>query len=1109
MFYDPRGHMVRTINPDGSEQRVIYGVPGTRIQPDLTNPDIFEPHPWESYVYDVNDNAGRTHPVQSAAYQQHWNTPNSSLVDALGRVVRTVVRNGSNAATDWFAVSSTYDISGNLIEATDELGRVVARTVYDLSDRPLRTATLDDGEKVIVMDAAGSQIECRDSKGALTLNSYDALNRAIRIWARDDSTSALTLRQRMVYGDHLDSGLASPQSFNLLGKLFRHYDEAGLVTNELFDFKGNNLESVRQVVKDSEILNVIKIDPEKSFQIDWQPAPGTDLAAKAGLLLDLNTYRTSTTFDAMNRIQTMLYPLNDASKQQKVKRSELRARYNRAGALEQLTLDGAVYVKHVAYNAKGDRTLIAYGNGVLTRYAYDPLTFRLSRLRSENYSSPAAGSFQPAGPALQDCGYTYDLIGNVLQILDRTPGSGVLNNPEAVLVQDSALAQLLVQGNALIRRYSYDPIYRLLSGSGRECSNIPAPRPWSDDPRCGGFTSGKKPGPPDNAPSVTSIYQELYSYDPAGNMLTLKHVGKDTTWVRNFGMGGMTPQQWAAEWPKHLGPQGWTNPPTNRLTHVGDNQTVIPQTHTYDACGNLTSETTSRRFDWDHSDRLRAFRVQPPRSAASIQAQYLYDSGGQRVKKLVLKQDGSVYSTVYVGGMFEHHAWSGPSGQENIRLHVMDNQQRIAMVRVGPAHPSDQAPDVQFQLGDHLRSSSAVVDNTGALINREEYTPYGETIFGSFAMKRYRFTGKERDEESGLYYHGARYYAPWIARWTSCDPVGVDGGTQLYCYAFNNPVRFHDPDGCLPAPYEIADAWAKAEPIQELTGENISNSASELGDVIGGAIVDALPPDNLGGILAAALVKTVCDVGGGVVATIVDPGFVVRGVMRFGLGTAQGVNDIEAGNTFLGVSRIVGEGAQGVGYALGGVNAARAYGVPGTYRPAPPPPVTPATSKPLASPSVPGTGKAVTPAGSTVKTAAAGSTAKAAKASGSAKSASPHGNSRSSSKPHHVYEIIDNENPGVPYKVGISGRPLNKNGTSPRAATQVNKLNKANPSAPGQPPRFSQRVIAQDMPNRTTALSFEQYRVNTQNNALGAPGPGNVLPRPNQMHGPGALNQGH
>ena len=55
MFYDPRGQVIRTVNPDGSEQRVVFGVPGTIAAPDLTDPDVFEPTPWEAYTYDAND----------------------------------------------------------------------------------------------------------------------------------------------------------------------------------------------------------------------------------------------------------------------------------------------------------------------------------------------------------------------------------------------------------------------------------------------------------------------------------------------------------------------------------------------------------------------------------------------------------------------------------------------------------------------------------------------------------------------------------------------------------------------------------------------------------------------------------------------------------------------------------------------------------------------------------------------------------------------------------------------------------------------------------------------------------------------------------------------
>lgn len=126
--------------------------------------------------------------------------------------------------------------------------------------------------------------------------------------------------------------------------------------------------------------------------------------------------------------------------------------------------------------------------------------------------------------------------------------------------------------------------------------------------------------------------------------------------------------------------------------------------------------------------------------------------------------------------------------EQNNTLHVMDNQSRIALVRVGQPSTNDTTPAVKYHLGDHLGSSNLVVDDAGSFVNREEYTPYGETSFGSFARKRYRFSGKERDEESGLNYHGARYYASWLGRWTSCDPIGLVDGTNLYVYARNNPI---------------------------------------------------------------------------------------------------------------------------------------------------------------------------------------------------------------------------------------------------------------------------------------------------------------------------------
>ena len=125
----------------------------------------------------------------------------------------------------------------------------------------------------------------------------------------------------------------------------------------------------------------------------------------------------------------------------------------------------------------------------------------------------------------------------------------------------------------------------------------------------------------------------------------------------------------------------------------------------------------------------------------------------------------------------------------------MDDQQRIALVRVGSAHPDDRGPAVQLHLGDHLGSSNVVVDSAGGLVDREDLTPYGETSFGSYRRKRYRFIGKERDEESGLTYHGARHYAAPLGRWVSADPAGPADATGLYEYARSNPMSLRDASG--------------------------------------------------------------------------------------------------------------------------------------------------------------------------------------------------------------------------------------------------------------------------------------------------------------------------
>jgi len=107
---------------------------------------------------------------------------------------------------------------------------------------------------------------------------------------------------------------------------------------------------------------------------------------------------------------------------------------------------------------------------------------------------------------------------------------------------------------------------------------------------------------------------------------------------------------------------------------------------------------------------------------------------------------------------------------------------------------------IRYQYDNHLGSASLELDNTGNIISYEEYHPFGTTSYQksntSISQKRYKYVGKERDEETGLYYYGARYYAAWICRFVSVDPLQFDyPELTSFQYSSNRPISGIDLDG--------------------------------------------------------------------------------------------------------------------------------------------------------------------------------------------------------------------------------------------------------------------------------------------------------------------------
>ena len=739
IYYDALGRPKRTVNPDGTEQRVVYGRPNA-----LNTPDHFVPTPWERFTYDANDLAPITHPGNTLSASHHW-SPKSELIDALGRTVRTVEHittltpAGSGPAIvheDDVVMQYAYDIKGQLLEVTDPLGRTCFEHKYDTAGNNLWTKHLDSGEKTLAVDAQGKPLYSSDAKGAEVYTAYDDLHRPKDIWAKDASVESVTLRQHMLYGD--SAGLTDPHLLNLNGQLVTHYDEAGKATITAYDFKGNPLEKVRQVIADEELA-----DTEK-YVVDWD---GLDED-----ILDAKEYVTGLLYDGLNRVRKSILP-EDVDEERK----EMVPTYNRAGALEAITFDGTDYVRHIAYNAKGQRVLLAMGNGMMTRYAYDPITFRLQRIKTERYDEEDHEYTPQSGSTKQDSANEYDLGGNILKIKER--------------VSDCGITGTMLGAHALDRTFQYDPLKRLLQATGRESNTQNNTDHWNEKGKLA------PPNDPTNPNAEhTRTYTQNFQYDKVGNILQLGHQADSNNYNRHYRY---------ATGINHL----------EQLDNNGGTPTVYAS-FTHDAAGNQLTINTDRFFEWDAADQLRYFKIDDG-TTVSVQAHYLY-AGGDRVKKLVRDQQGNVEVTVYIDGVYEHRYRKDSVGdveeEQNI-LHVMDGRSRIATVRIG-LPMDDPGPAVKYNLEDHLGTSTTRLTDDGTVIDREEYYPFGETSLRTFEKKRYRYVGKELDSESGLYYYGARYYAAWVGRFVSVDSLS-HAYKQLspYNYAANNPINNFDIDG--------------------------------------------------------------------------------------------------------------------------------------------------------------------------------------------------------------------------------------------------------------------------------------------------------------------------
>ena len=257
-------------------------------------------------------------------------------------------------------------------------------------------------------------------------------------------------------------------------------------------------------------------------------------------------------------------------------------------------------------------------------------------------------------------------------------------------------------------------------------------------------------------------YHQTYTYDTGNNLTHLSHQANSSTWQQTI------------------------------IIHPNNNRGTETQQSTsdFDANGNLLTLDNIGTLHWHYNNTLNQLTKADKSNTTQY---YVYDYQGNRVRTVAESNNQAQSQRDYL-----------PS----LELSINQAKQQTSTLHIGTHIFSETSKDniqnpvqTRYQLTSHLQSNTLELDDKAQTLSYEHYYPYGGTaiIAGKdktqVQQKRYRYTGKERDDSSGLYYYGARYLAPWLARWISPDSAGAVDGLNLYVYVGNNPLKYTDPTG--------------------------------------------------------------------------------------------------------------------------------------------------------------------------------------------------------------------------------------------------------------------------------------------------------------------------
>ncbi len=275
-----------------------------------------------------------------------------------------------------------------------------------------------------------------------------------------------------------------------------------------------------------------------------------------------------------------------------------------------------------------------------------------------------------------------------------------------------------------------------------------------------------------------------------------------------------------------------------------------PEAYTHDLDGNLLTDG-QWQYTWDANNRLiemETLAVAYTAGASRQKLEFAYDSQGRRFSKKVSKWDAT--SSTYeksVNYLYLYDGWNLIAELEsiltpNFTLHAayvwgLDFSGTMQGAGgVGGLLAVTSSASTAYPSYDGNGNVMGYYDATnGTSVAEFEYGPFGELIRATGSKVdefNFRFSTKYEDAETGLLYYGYRYYDPVTGRWLSRDPIGEEGGPNLYGFVYNSPEQFYDILGGLPDSFFPSFIEDKLRDLSEGTEGILRDALSGSGEAI-------------------------------------------------------------------------------------------------------------------------------------------------------------------------------------------------------------------------------------------------------------------------------------